>query len=472
MNIKDYNIADVLPESINRDNVREVAKVVDEKLHELDAMSELVSIYPRIDKLSSNLIDALAIQLHVDFYNTTLPLDKRRTLVKNSILWHMKKGTKLAVEGVVSAAFESSTVQEWYEYGGSPYHFKITTECVTTEKGVLDEIRRAIDSVKNVRSWLDKIEFLLHLRDDIDREDFDDESVIYVGFNTNGKQSKDQLADEYPWPAKRKLDGSWTLGGSRYLDGKDKLDGTWMLDGLKNGLVTLNDSIETLKVTCIQFINGALSDTFGKLGRKLDGSWQLNGRNHLGSDALPMDIGGRITVRNRHLLNGTWRLDGGERNLLDGTIPLDGRFKLDGGGRKLTQGVWTDFLDGAKTNVKPSKLLPSKWLHPAWHDDVEASDGMSVWRTLKGVNASENTARPIGFDEHLPLDGSWELGDNVTPADASGGLEIRQYKRLNGTWCLDGGNRLRLDGKFALDGKYDLRQRGNRFAIRKRAVTM
>ncbi|MDY6267916.1 MAG: putative phage tail protein [Selenomonadaceae bacterium] len=280
------------------------------------------------------------------------------------------------------------------------------------------------------------------------------------------------MEDEYPWPARRKLDGSWTLGGSRYLNGKDKLDGTWMLDGLKNGIIQLNDTIETLKVTCIQFIDGAFSDTFGTLKRKLNGSWQLNGRNHLGSDALPMDIGGRITVRNRHLLNGTWRLDGGERNLLDGTIPLDGRFKLDGGGRKLTQNAWTDFLDGAKTNIKPSKLLPSKWLHPAWQDDVDASDGMSVWRTRKDVNASESTSRPIGFDEHLPLDGSWELGDNVTPADASGGLEIRQYKRLNGAWRLDGGDRLRLDGKFALDGTHDLKQRGNRLAIRKRAVTM
>ena len=112
MNIKDYNISESLPESIDRDNVREVAKVIDEKLHELDVMTELCNLYPRIDELSSNLIDALAIQLHVDFYDTTLDLENRRALVKNSILWHMKKGTPFAVAGVISAAFDKTEVKE------------------------------------------------------------------------------------------------------------------------------------------------------------------------------------------------------------------------------------------------------------------------------------------------------------------------------------------------------------------------
>lgn len=160
MNRQDYCIADRLPESLNRDNLAEVAQVIDEKLHELDALNELICIYPRIDELSSNLIDALAIQFHVDFYDTGLSLDKRRALVKNSIRWHMRKGTKGAVQELVQTVFESGVVSEWFEYGGEPYHFKIdllTAPEITQEN--LDLIVKVVNTVKNVRSWLDSLGF-------------------------------------------------------------------------------------------------------------------------------------------------------------------------------------------------------------------------------------------------------------------------------------------------------------------------
>lgn len=161
MNRQEYAIADRLPESLNRDNLKEVAQVIDAKLHELDALNELVCLYPRIDKLSSNLIDALAIQFHVDFYDTELSLEKRRALVKNSIKWHMRKGTKGAVQELIWTIWDSGIVREWFEYGGEPYHFKVDVleaPVIDTEK--IENIVKAINTVKNVRSWLDSIDFM------------------------------------------------------------------------------------------------------------------------------------------------------------------------------------------------------------------------------------------------------------------------------------------------------------------------
>lgn len=156
MNRKEYNIADNLPESLNRENLQQVANLIDEKMHELDQMSELVSLYPRIDELSSNLINELAIQLHVDFYDTTFSLGKRRALVKNSVLWHMKKGTPAAVIGVISAAFDNASIEEWFQYGGNPYTFRLTTSGFT-DKDSYNQIIKAINATKNTRSHLDSI---------------------------------------------------------------------------------------------------------------------------------------------------------------------------------------------------------------------------------------------------------------------------------------------------------------------------
>ncbi len=160
MKRQEYAIADRLPESLNRDNLREVAQVIDEKMHELDMLSEIVCLYPRIDELSSELVDALAIQFHVDFYDTTLSLEKRRELVKNSIRWHMKKGTKSVVQELVETVFDSGVVSEWFEYGGAPYHFRVTLQNesdITPEKLAL--VAKVANAVKNVRSWLDGIGF-------------------------------------------------------------------------------------------------------------------------------------------------------------------------------------------------------------------------------------------------------------------------------------------------------------------------
>lgn len=156
-----YRIADSLPPSLNKPTLQWVAKAIDEALHELDRDMFRVLIYPEIEGLPGGIVDFLAVQLHVDFYDYTLPLAKRRVLVKNSIRWHMKKGTKAVVEEVIRAIFNSGIVEEWFEYGGRPYCFRcslLNPDTPLTE----DQIRqclRAIDTVKNVRSWLDELGF-------------------------------------------------------------------------------------------------------------------------------------------------------------------------------------------------------------------------------------------------------------------------------------------------------------------------
>lgn len=160
MKQEEYRIADRLPESLNRDNVRELAKVIDEKMAALNRMSELVSIYPRIDELSSSLIDALAVQFHVDYYEKALPLDTRRAIVRSSMRWHLRKGTKSVVQEMVQTVFESGVVHEWYEYGGDPYYFRVDLMSnIRITPSNLDAIVKAINMVKNVRSWLEQLGF-------------------------------------------------------------------------------------------------------------------------------------------------------------------------------------------------------------------------------------------------------------------------------------------------------------------------
>ena len=118
-----------------------------------------VLIYPAIDMLGSELINTLAIQMHCDFYDDTLPLAVRRNLVKNSIAWHRIKGTPAAVEQMIQTVYQTGVVEEWFDYGGEPFFFKVNLgdSQITTQK--IKNLIKMINVSKNVRSWLEVLRF-------------------------------------------------------------------------------------------------------------------------------------------------------------------------------------------------------------------------------------------------------------------------------------------------------------------------
>ena len=158
-NIENYFIHKNLPQSLDKENVQEVAKVVDDTLLSFDKTIAEVLIYPAIDMLGSELINTLAIQMHCDFYDDTLPLAVRRNLVKNSIAWHRIKGTPAAVEQMIQTVYQTGVVEEWFDYGGEPFFFKVNLgdSQITTKK--IKNLIKMINASKNVRSWLEVLRF-------------------------------------------------------------------------------------------------------------------------------------------------------------------------------------------------------------------------------------------------------------------------------------------------------------------------
>jgi phage tail protein I len=155
-----YTSAEHLPSSIDKEPIKAIAKTWDETLAEFMNTNTLL-LWSSIDTESESVIDHLAYQLHVDDYDSGLPIATKRELVKNSIDIHRHKGTPYAVEKAVQTVYSDSKIAEWFEYGGNPYYFKVTliTAPLTGEADIT-KLVRAINTAKNVRSWLDGIEFI------------------------------------------------------------------------------------------------------------------------------------------------------------------------------------------------------------------------------------------------------------------------------------------------------------------------
>lgn len=159
MNDDEYKVAEHLPSSIDAEPITSLAQVADVELGKIN--TDLLLIYPAIDSLNEQLIDYLAVQMHVDEYDDTENLDVKRQQVKQSFLLHRLKGTKYAVQKAVSTVYQSAKVEEWPAYSGDPYHFRISGITAPIEDGaVVNKLVQIVNAYKNTRSWLDDIEFI------------------------------------------------------------------------------------------------------------------------------------------------------------------------------------------------------------------------------------------------------------------------------------------------------------------------
>ena len=95
----------------------------------------------------------------MDWWDPEYSLEEKRRTLKTSWKVHKTLGTKAAVELALSAVYPGTEVEEWFEYGGEPHHFRVFVrgEGIAIDPGRLDEFKKAIVRVKRLSSWLDSI---------------------------------------------------------------------------------------------------------------------------------------------------------------------------------------------------------------------------------------------------------------------------------------------------------------------------
>lgn len=161
-NIREISLVDLIPPNLAKDpKVKAAAEALDAELQAVTQAVDQCLIISRIDELSENVLDLLAWEFHVDFYEPDLPIEQKRELIKKSIVFHKKKGTPAAVEDLVITIFGDGQVQEWFEYGGQPYHFKVLTNNGSATTTDVERFEKAVESVKNARSVLEAVEITL-----------------------------------------------------------------------------------------------------------------------------------------------------------------------------------------------------------------------------------------------------------------------------------------------------------------------
>lgn len=164
--ISEENLLAVLPEVLARDErlsalATVIAKALVTHLNELES----VLIYSRIDELPADLLDALAVDFAVDWWNGDWTLEQKRESLKASWRIHRILGTPYAANMAVQAAFGDGAVQEWFDYGGRPHHFRVSVNNDGTfrDLGAWDKVLRLLELCRRLSSWLDGIDIVTDL---------------------------------------------------------------------------------------------------------------------------------------------------------------------------------------------------------------------------------------------------------------------------------------------------------------------
>lgn len=159
MNLNNINLLDLQTSYMKQDPTTiAMCKILTPIFRELSKESKLAFIYGRVDELDDKILDELAWQFHVDFYSVDFPIHVKRNLIKNAKKIHKLKGTPAAVENLLSSIFGNATLKEWFEYDGEPFMFKVRIEVENNINSLLDKFEKSINTVKNTRSHLEKIE--------------------------------------------------------------------------------------------------------------------------------------------------------------------------------------------------------------------------------------------------------------------------------------------------------------------------
>lgn len=163
--LTEANLMRTLPDALKQDEgMNPLGQIIANAIAGLLGSIDYVKIYARIEELEEPALDALAKDFDVVWYDYNYGLETKRALIKDSFFVHRHLGTKGALDRALSDIFPNSTVREWFEYGGQPYHFRVVVDVTKTrEPAHIGLIKKAIEYYKSFRSHLEEDEVIARI---------------------------------------------------------------------------------------------------------------------------------------------------------------------------------------------------------------------------------------------------------------------------------------------------------------------
>ena len=164
--LTDARLTDALPKTLAEQPwVQALAEASRKMRRRVMAYADRTRLFCDIDEASEEALDALAVELQTPLYKNDYPLTVKRQIVKNSMLYYIRSGTRGAVEELLADIYQGAEVEEWFVYGGEPNYFRVAIDISRTTVPVAEmtpaELEGWLYSVKRVSSALESLSYMI-----------------------------------------------------------------------------------------------------------------------------------------------------------------------------------------------------------------------------------------------------------------------------------------------------------------------
>lgn len=152
-----FNIENWVPKFILGDkNGYALAKAIEAAMQRTNAIvRQGLDCLLDYDTMPEWRLDELAWELNC-LYDYSASIETKREWIKNAIPYYRLFGTPKAIYRYLDGYFGSIELEEFWQYGGDPFHFRLTLGGIWTDDREA-WARKAIAAAKNVRSVLDSL---------------------------------------------------------------------------------------------------------------------------------------------------------------------------------------------------------------------------------------------------------------------------------------------------------------------------
>lgn len=164
--LRDAQIVDGLPHILREQSwVRALSLAVAELHRKTMDYIDGSQIYTAIDLVAEEVLDALAVNWKIDWYDPDYDIEQKRRIVKTALNIRRTMGTVGATREQANAIYPGTTLEEWFEYGGSHGMFRLRVNIVTVEEQEkfammsLAEIERRLAAAKRFSAHLEEVEY-------------------------------------------------------------------------------------------------------------------------------------------------------------------------------------------------------------------------------------------------------------------------------------------------------------------------
>ena len=158
MRLANLDFIKLLPQFMRDDPaVQGLSAGVSTVIRDLIPQVENLSVWDRIDHLNEARLDELAHDMNLLWYDKGASLEVKRQVVKDGYKVWSALGTKWAVENIIKTYFGDGEIEEWWQYGGEPGHFRVVSGNPSISNERLSEFLALLDKVKRASAKLDGV---------------------------------------------------------------------------------------------------------------------------------------------------------------------------------------------------------------------------------------------------------------------------------------------------------------------------